>query len=279
MLSLFASWGKLSKSPGISCVWNCSLRRHSTQRTTRDHNDWKPWTAEEDRKLEKLVKQGFKLSRMVSEMDGRTYGAVHNRLRALDYGNVPEKKKYRAWTAKERALLAEKKQQGLTARQIVDDFPDRNYTSINAQYYRATFWPLTGPKRSQDFTDEQIQRVIDMRLKEAKTSIEVAEEFKCNPRAIEKLWSDQREAILSQEVRDSIARHRFWSPDEMTHLLELHRRGILCTRDIALQFPSKTLGAVMNKCVRERLKFPYTSLEGKDLGSQEDKSDAAFSHN
>jgi hypothetical protein len=282
MLSLLASWGKLSKSPSILCIWNCSLRRHLTQHTKRGHSDIRPWTVEENRKLEELVKQGFKISRILSEMDGRTYGSIKNHLFELEYGPHPEeRKKRRKWTAEELALLAEKQQQGLTARQIGQYFPDRTYTSIRTQWHCATSWPLTGPKRSRDFTDEQIQRVTDMKLKEAKKTRDIAKELRCTPRAIEVLWQDQRNKTVSQDMRDFIAWHKFWTPDEVKHLLELHRRGTLCIRDIVLQFPSKTLKAVYSKCLRERLKFPKPSQEAKDFGSHEDGDEmgAALSQN
>jgi len=254
------------------------LRRYLTQFTIREHSDRTPWTVEEDRKLEGLAKQGFKAKRITSEMDGRSYNSVHQRLTILEWRGLGKKRKRQLWTAEEAALLREKKQQGLTPHQVLEFFLDRSLDSIRTRWQRATFWPLTGPKRSQDFTEEQVQRVIHMRLEEAKTLLGIAEELNCTFTAIEVLWQDRCDSIVSQEARDSLLRQRLWTPQEVKHLSELHHRGTLCTHDVALRFPSKTHQAIMNKSLREGLSFPRHSQEDKEFGAHKDETGAAVSH-
>lgn len=47
-----------------------------------------------------------------------------------------------------------------------------------------------------------------------------------------------------------------WSPDEIEHLYELHRRATLCSREAALHFPSRTSKAVKTRASHLQIQFP-----------------------
>jgi hypothetical protein len=108
----------------------------------------------------------------------------------------------------------------------------------------------------EEFTEEDVQRVVEMRMKEDKTYGEIASELNCSTNTVEYVWRSRCRNLVSDEVRESIRRHRRWSPNEEQHLLELQRRGSISIPDAARQFPSKTEGAVRINIMRERLEFP-----------------------
>lgn len=193
----------------------------------------------------------------MDEIPNHSYSSCEVRLRLLRAGIQPEgKAERRRWTAEEDALLLEKYRQGLTHHQIAACFPDRNYFAVSRHTTFLTSW--TTPQSTddlRDFTDAQIQRIIDMKLKEAKTLHEIALELKTSALRVVTLWRYQCAPRISQDMKDTLARRRVWTSHEAEHLLELHRRGTLCAKDAALQFPSKTFAAFKTKCIRERLVF------------------------
>ncbi|GAB7327154.1 hypothetical protein MBLNU13_g11069t2 [Cladosporium sp. NU13] len=177
-------------------------------------------------------------------MSGRSFSTIEYRLQALKAGGKAprvegESRKFRVFTAEEKALMLEKRRQGLSHQGIASYFPDRSLSSVR-----------------RDFTEEDLQRIIEMRSKEGKTFGEIGHEMQCPQRTIENLWQRRCRSMITKETLQSIHSPNAWSPHEKEHLLELHRRGTISMSDAALQFPSRTESAIRKKIMRMRLTFP-----------------------
>lgn len=168
-------------------------------------------------------------------------------------------RKIRPWSAEEDALMLEKLEQGLTPLRIMSFFPGRTYASVNVHTQRLRSWYTGQQEKLKNPADPQIQRIIDMRVKEAKNCQEIASELGVKYERVHHLWETQCMKMVTKEMLDQIYLQKNWSPAEIEHLVELHRRATLCTRDAALQFPSKTLRAVQTKASCLQLLFPRRS--------------------
>ena len=254
MWSLFAPLGKPGRfSSSLYNYWKCATLRQSSHSAV-------PWTAEEERKLRRLVQQGFGPMRIASEMRDRPFSTIEFRLQALKAGCKPlqvegERKKGRMFTAEEKALILEKRTQGLSHQGIASYFPDRSFSSVRRCMLGLVPWPLS-KRRARDFTEEDLQRIIEMRSKEGKTYSEIGQEMQCSWRTIENLWRKRCLSMVTKETLQSVRSLRTWSPYEQEHLLELHRRGTTSISDAVRQFPSRTESAVRKKIMRMRLTFP-----------------------
>ncbi|KAM0705338.1 hypothetical protein Q7P35_008128 [Cladosporium inversicolor] len=215
----------------------------------------------------------------MSELEDRSYMAIQNRLKEFKTGLTPQEagmgRKRRAWSAEEKTLLLEKQQQGLKLGGIASNFPDRSYSSVKQRLHRLHLWPDAPKSTANNFPKELTQRIIDMRLKEAKSLAEIAPEFKCTQKLIDYLWAQRCVKMLSREELDSVHRHRNWTPHEWKRLLELHHQGTLCVQDVALQFPSKTFTAVSVKASRQQLRFPRYSEEPEALVTKRQGDEAS----
>ena len=156
-------------------------------------------------------------------------------------------------------MIAEELEQGLTPLQIMSFFPGRTYGSITTHARRLRSWYTGQRERFRNPADPLVQRSIDMRVKEAKNCQDIALELGVKYERVHQLWESQCIKMVTREVLDQIYLQHNWSPAEIEHLVELHRRATLCTRDAALQFPSKTLPAVKAKAYRLQLLFPRRS--------------------
>lgn len=191
------------------------------------------------------------MAQIAKELDGHSINSCRSRLLALKGGlRAPvdgEPDRRRRWTPKEDALLQEKRQQGLSVTDIArHSFSDRSYASVAKHLQCLSNWPVSR-RHMSDFTEEDLQRVIEMRLKEVKTNEEVAHEMQCTPEMAVNLWRYRCRRLLSKETRDFIQWQKKWTPNEEKHLLELQRRGTLTCSDAALHFPSRTTPSVRHK--------------------------------
>ena len=259
MLSSLAPLRRPGQFSGILCIRNRFAHRNVSRLYRRGLS--KPWTADEDSKLMELRRQGTSMQHIAKEMIGRTFMAIETRIMVLNTGKVSQKKKDTSrspiWTPEENALLLEKLQQGLLYRQIASFFPGRTYHAVTTHLQNRERWASPQSRRYQRWTDAELQRIIDMRTKEAKTLTEIAAAFNCTFPAIAGAWRLRCERLISKEAHDSIQRQTLWTPIEEEHLQELHRREkekmhVDC---VALHFPSKTTDAVRNKCRRMGLGF------------------------
>lgn len=245
MWFLFAPLGKPNRFSSIlGNYWKGATHRHSSQSTRR-------WTEEQDHKLISLFQRGLKVAQIAKELDGHSINSCRWRLSALKGGlRAPvdgEPDRRRRWTPEEDALLQEKRQQGLSVTDIAShSSSDRSYSSVAKRLQRLSTWPVSR-RHISDFTGEDLQRVIEMRLKEAKTNEEIAHEMQCAPETAVNLWRYRCRRLISKETRDSIYWQTKWTPNEEEHLLELQRRGTMTCPDAALHFPCRTTSSVRHK--------------------------------
>lgn len=195
------------------------------------------------------------------ELGGRTSNAIQTRVRILRH-ETPAYRSGRVawipWSEFEDSILREKLQQGLASVEILKYLPGRSFYAIK---YRSQELPSlaniaqTSRIRTKDFTDDEVQRVIHMRCKERKTQSEIATEFRCSLSTVIGLWRSRCTPLLSEDDLDLSRRGNSWSQEESLHLRELYSQTKLCTRDIALHFPSRNKEAVFNKASRLQLPF------------------------
>jgi hypothetical protein len=249
-----ASLGKPGVLSNIVCNWNRSLHRHLSGQIRAKRRG--PWTEDEDRRLLELRRQGLNTGRIVNEMDNRTFRSIDSRVRALAGGIAPRTERtLRSWSMEEEALLAEKYQQGLSRQQLCSYLPGRTFHAICSKLVTMSRRiPIQkNPKRRRKPTDEDVQRMIHMRVKEAKSLQEIAAEFDRSWHSVKSMWQLRCVPIISQAAWDAVRSHRLWTPEETKHLFELHRRGTMTRREIALHFPSKSWDAVRTKLKCENL--------------------------
>jgi hypothetical protein len=94
--------------------------------------------------------------------------------------------------------------------------------------------------------------VIEMKVVERKSDMEVAAEFNVSYPSLRGVWETRCSRLLPQEDYDSLPKRK-WNPAEIHHLAELYIRTTITAEDLALHFPSKTLNAVRIKIGRSRL--------------------------
>lgn len=188
---------------------------------------------------------------------------------------IPGSQKF--WSTEEDALLQAKLHQGLTHREIAEYFPTRSANSITrrVRYKAALGDPLVLAKRQRkSFTEDEIERIIHMRLKEAKSRGDVALELDRSLYSITYAWFEHCVKRLSQDDINTVRWRQNWTPEEVRHLLQLHRRGTMVQREIALHFPSKPFNAVRIKMSRLQLDVPNKSKKQQQSLVAETKAQA-----
>lgn len=283
----------------VTFAWgngSCPLRNQ------RSGSNYARWTADEDRKLIELRQQGLQFSQITDIMSNRTLAALVARFNILKPGKIvrPQPRAnaiVRHWSPQEEELMLEMLQQGLTRADMMNRLPGRTYNSIRCHLAARETWTPGHRQKNRIYKDAEIQRMIHMRLKEARSFKEIALEFKVHQRSVSEAWYSRCLPLVSEEAREMIRLQRIWSPKEIDHLLRLHRKGTLTTREAALQFPSKSMRQVQSYCARRMLKFPRCSkkpkarifrrpkrvkhstadseAQAKSLGPQEDESEEA----
>lgn len=232
----------------------------------------RPWTYDEDHRLKDLCRQGFTKHQIAVDLS-RTYSSVENRLSALRREAVThtkEKIKRNYWSVEEDKLLLEKSEQGLGRREIIHFFPERTCEAVWKRIPKVVAAAHGQEKSARPvkwkFTDEYLQRFIDLRLKEAKTIPEIAVDLNHSQGGLMRLWQRRCLPILSKEARDSIYSQNYWTPAETEHLIDLHARGTTYD-DVLLQFPSKSRKSIQHKVTREHLRFPGRITRKRSIGA------------
>ena len=201
--------------------------------------------------------------RIASEMSDRAFTTIETRLMMLKAGGIPpriggERRGKCRFTREENALMLEKRRQGLSHRDIASYFPNRSLPAVRVHLLRLLGQPNPTSRRKQ-LTEEEMQRIIEMRWKEGKTLGEISREMQCSPRTIEDVCNRRCPIMGPEKARQFIYLKNMWTPQEQEHLVELQRQGTMSVAEAARQFPSRTASAVRKKIMRMRLKFPHFS--------------------
>lgn len=122
------------------------------------------------------------------------------RIRVLKHkaANHTKKKIYTPWNVKEDALMLEKSEQGLTAKQITKLLPGRTFEAVSVHLCKVKAATYSRVQKTSKYTDEFIQRFIDLRLKENKSYPEIAVDLNCSYDTLRKLVPIRVLPILSK---------------------------------------------------------------------------------
>jgi predicted transcriptional regulator len=163
--------------------------------------------------------------------------SVNLRLKALMCGATGD---LGHWTTQEDAILSEMRQKGMSHAEISKCLPGRSWAAVkNRVQYLVC--PKGGKKRP--YTAEDIQRIIDLKIKDFKGTVEIAKELDRSRASIEQFWKVTCSKLLTKEEAEKLRLRNRWSENEVKRLRELNSR-YLTRRDMALQFPSKSYVAV-----------------------------------
>ena len=209
------------------------------------------------------MQQGFGTTRIASEMSDRPFSTIENRLMRLKAGGKApqiggEIRGAGRFTTEENALILEKRRQGLSNQEIASYLPNRSPPSIRLRLLRLLDRPVSTSRR-KNFTEEELQRISEMRWKEGKTFGEISDEMQCSPKTVSEVCNRRCPSIGPEKARQFIYLNNMWTPQEQEHLVELQRQGTMSVAEAARQFPSRTASAVRKKIMRMRLKFPHFS--------------------
>jgi DNA-binding transcriptional MerR regulator len=254
--------------------WKCSWQRHfsregqfsgfspwSSTPPWHGPNGYRKWSPEEDAKILELHQQGLKTADIRRQMHDRNHMSVSLRLRALECGATGD---LGHWTTQEDAILSEMRQKGMSHAEISKCLPGRSWAAVKNRVSYLVY-PKGGKKRP--YTAEDIQRIIDMRIKDYKGSVEIAKELNRSRASIEQFWKVTCSKLLTKEEAESLRLRDRWSENEVKRLWELHSR-YMTRGDMALQFPSKSYDAVSSMMGRMGIKAKARKARGK-LGSHD----------
>jgi transposase-like protein len=255
--------------------WKCPSQRHfpregqfsgssprsSSTLSWHGPNGYRKWSPEEDAKILELHQQGLKIADIRRQMHNRNHNSVSVRLKALECGAAGDLGR---WTTQEDAILLEMRQKGMSHAEISKCLPGRSWNAVKTRCSYLVY-PKAGKKRQ--YTAEDTQRMIDMRIKDYKGCVEIAKELNRSRASIEQFWRITCSKLLTKEEAESLRLRDRWSENEVKRLWELSSRYM--TRwDMALQFPSKSYHAVFSMMGRMGIKAKARMARGK-LGSHD----------
>ncbi|KAM0701232.1 hypothetical protein Q7P35_011593 [Cladosporium inversicolor] len=240
----------------LDCLWISSRHKSSLDLGYEQPK----WTKEEDKKLLELYDQAAREkchwpAFVVKGLGNRSITAVKDRIYAHRHGAIAYGS-YRKWTEDEISTIRKKLQQGVPLRELSKHLPSRSFSAIKERVLHLRSVPSTTraiPFGRQEFTDDQIQRVIHMRLREQKSRAEVAAELNCHLSEFKRLWRARCAPLLSHSELESIRAFNYWTQEETDRLTELYTWTTLSRSDVALQFPSRGKSAVDTKIERLQL--------------------------
>lgn len=105
--------------------------------------------------------------------------------------------------------------------------------------------------------------MIDMRVKERKSFIDIARDLGRSIVSVRSAWA-RGAALLPHETLQELWARSNWTSDETKRLVQLWEKGVP-RKDIALQFPSKTLSAVGKKMTRLYLRYYKRTRKNRNV--------------
>jgi transposase-like protein len=160
------------------------------------------------------------------------------------------------WTKDEDEVIREMRRQGHKAKEITKYLPSRGLGAINSRMRAiarsAGTRSLTNRRPPRVWSDADVQRMIEMRVVERKSEMEIAKELDTSWGSMRGVWWARCVKLIPRADLISLHARRRWNPAEKKHLAELYIRTTITPNDLALHFPSKTLNAVNVKISRSR---------------------------
>jgi hypothetical protein len=140
--------------------------------------------------------------------------------------------------------------------EITKHLPSRGWGAITTRMaiivQHAGTSSLKNRRRRRVWSDDDLRRMIEMKVVEHKSEQEIATEFDTSWKSVRGAWSTRCVKMLSQTDILLLQARRKWTSAEVNHLAELYIRTTITPNDLALHFPSKTLNAVNVKISRSR---------------------------
>jgi hypothetical protein len=202
------------------------------------------WEAEESRKLVELWQKGLSVTQICEELRDRDVPSVTSQIRVLKRGRV-EPSSYKPWTAEEDSILLAQRQAGCRAQDMV--LPGR---SMKACYSR---WALIRNLESieelhdanprKEFTHAELQRIIDLRVIERKSTADIGKELGRTEKSIRNVWWRRCKHMVPQEMLREIQPNKDWTSKEVDLLVTLCNKGTRM-REIKAHFPDRTTQAL-----------------------------------
>lgn len=201
------------------------------------------WSDDEDQKILELERRGMS-HLYIAERLGRdfTKSMVRGRLHALEAGTSSGTN----WRPEEIAMLMKKRQEGLGFKEIAAQLPGRTKQAVSSQYRNRSIAGPLSTKERKAWTEADLRRVIEMRVKERRSIADIAAYLGRSPEAVSTAWKRLCTKLVPKETMQELYYNHRWKPAEEERLVHLREQG-LTHSDIALQFPSITPVGVSEK--------------------------------
>jgi hypothetical protein len=210
----------------------------------------RPWTSEESRKLLELYEKGLSVPQISKEFGDRSIISVRDHVADLRRGSSEISSK-KPWTAEEISILLAKRQAGCAFKDI--HLPGRSRMALQERWKHCqdlgNRWqdnkgakaPPTVKSR-RTYTDAEVERIIDLRLKERKSMKEIAFEMGRSNESIIQIWGKRCKHLVTKEALQELRSSGAWTSKNDDLLVKLYNQGKK-VRDIHTHFPDRTLAA------------------------------------
>jgi transposase-like protein len=200
------------------------------------------WTAEESRKLVELYQKGVSTTQ-ISEQLGRNRTSVVNR-RILIRNGKSEISSRKPWTAEEGSILLAKRQAGCRFKDMV--LPGRSTQACQQRCnIIRNLERVEGKhpaKSGKLFTHAELQRIIDLRVNERKSTADIGEELGRTEHSIKKVWHNRCKRMVPQKVLQRMRPINAWSSEDDDRLVTLYSKGMKLD-ELKLHFPEKSVNS------------------------------------
>lgn len=225
-----------------------STLRRAFSSSSRDTFREKPhsWTEEEDQKLLELERRGLRFASIAANFDHRPRLKNNWDRLAVLRDNKPSNGTL--WTAEEDAILIQKREEGLRFVEIARHLPGRSHRAVYKRWFmnQRPDVRTSGPSKRQSWTHSEMQQIIEMKLKQHMSYGDIATHFGCSPTAACLVWHRRAVKLLPENLRHDLWYQDHWTPEETKRIIHL-KNQYFGSKNIALQFPSKTLIAIRSQ--------------------------------
>jgi len=224
-------------------IGSTSRREFSSSSRASFGSKFHVWIDDEDQKILELERRGMSRS-YIAERLGRdfTKSMVRGRLYTLEAGTSSGTN----WRPEEIAMLMKKRQEGLSFNEIAAHLPGRTKQAVSSQYRNRSIAGPLSTKERKAWTEADLRRVIEMRVKERRSIADIAAYLGRSPEAVSTAWKRLCTKLVPKETMQKLYYNHRWKPAEEERLIHLREQG-LTHSDIALQFPSRTPVSVSEK--------------------------------
>lgn len=249
----------------------CLQPRHTAQSiydrafsvSTRALRTLKPWSEAEHQKVQDLLEQGLSSGRIAKQLENRTFYAVRRHL--AESRRTPGERagsSTKSWTPEEDEILASKRAVGLKHAEILPSLPGRSIEAVRQR------WRLYLRNRSENsesrkgsWTAEELERLIDLRVKQLKSFQNIAKELERSVGSVRAVWHFRARLQVPQVVQESLRRQPGWTVEDDELLISLASKKKLTRPDIAARFPGRSVQSVESRLesLQHRLKWKQRS--------------------